>query len=286
MQNLTKKDRDNLIKLLQDGKDDVVKERAMKIFELEEAESQKEYELKYKGKSREEDIIADTLAAPLQEVRTFNSDNKFNDDWTNKLMFGDNLLVLKNLYENPIIKGKVKLIYIDPPFAVNKEFLGNKEQKAYQDKIIGAKFVEFTRKRLIFLRELLAEDGSIYVHLDPKKGHYIKIILDEIFGEENFRNEVIWSNESVSGFKSQANKFIRGHDVIFYYSKPGNPIFNKQFLMEFSEATIRRYDKIDKDGRRYKIYYENGKERRRFLEESAGKPIMDVWDRYSIISNS
>src|SRR3989338_2524500 len=82
----------------------------------------KEYELVYAGKAREEDIIADTLAAPLQEVRTFNSDQKF-DDWTNKLVFGDNLMVLKSLYENPEIKGKVKLIYIDPPFATKQDFM-------------------------------------------------------------------------------------------------------------------------------------------------------------------
>jgi len=101
--------------------------------------------------------------------------------------------------------------------------------------------------------------------------------LSEIFGDEAFRNEIIWSNETVSGFKSQANKFIRGHDTILYFAKGENPIFNKEFLQVFSEATVRRYDKIDPEGRRYKIYYEKGEERKQYLDESKGKPIMDVW---------
>lgn len=224
MQNLSKKDRDNLIKLLQDGKDDVAKERAMKIFELEEAESQKEYELKYKGKAREEDIIADTLAAPLQEVRTFNSDNKFDDDWTNKLIFGDNLLALKNLYEDPSIKGKVKLIYIDPPFGTGDKY-GFNENAAYSAKVVGARFVDFLRKRLVLLREILHEDGCIYVRMDYHFGHYVKIILDEIFGQENFQNEIV-----INRFKRQLaglNKFNVATDTLYFYSRSSNYEFNE-----------------------------------------------------------
>src|SRR3989344_2887469 len=205
MANVSKKDRDNLIKLLQKGKDIPGKYRDLLCGKKE---VQKEYELTYAGKAREEDIIADTLAAPLQEVRTFNSNNKFGDGWTNKLIFGDNLMALKNLYEDPKIKGKVKLIYIDPPFSVNKEFSGNQEQKAYQDKVIGAKFIEFTRKRLTFLKELLAEEGAIYVHLDEKKSHYIKVILDEMFEDNNFRREIVWDISVLSGFKTKASNWI------------------------------------------------------------------------------
>ncbi len=190
MQNISKKDRDNLIKLIQEGKD--IPEKYLDILSGKE-QTQKEYELTYAGKAREEDIIADTLAAPLQEVRTFNSDNKFDDGWTNKLIFGDNLMVLKNLYEDPKIKGKVKLIYIDPPFATKQDFM-NKEEKAYQDKIVGSKFLEFLRKRIVFLKELFADDGSFYIHLDWKKAHYVKVLLDEpgLFGETFFKNEIIW----------------------------------------------------------------------------------------------
>jgi site-specific DNA-methyltransferase (adenine-specific)/adenine-specific DNA-methyltransferase len=214
----------------------------------------KEYELTYAGKAREEDIIADTLAAPLQEVRTFNSDNKFDDGWTNKLIFGDNLMALKNLYEDPKIKGKVKLIYIDPPFAVNKEFSGNKEQKAYRDKIIGAKFVEFLRKRLIFLRELLHTNGSIYIHLDEKKSHYAKIICDEIFGEHKFQREIIWRIGWISGYKSAAKNWIRNHDTIFFYTNDPNPngfTFNKEYI-EYPKDYLRR-DGSKPEGRGYPI---------------------------------
>jgi site-specific DNA-methyltransferase (adenine-specific)/adenine-specific DNA-methyltransferase len=151
----------------------------------------KEYELTYASKSRKEDILSTTKAAPLQKVRTFNNGNKFADDWENKLILGDNLKVLKALSEDPNVRGKVKLINIDPPFATKRDFMKDLE-KAYADKVAGAQFIEFTRKRLLLMYEILSEDGQIYVHLDSKKGHYIKIILDEIFGEHNFRNEIIW----------------------------------------------------------------------------------------------
>ena len=157
----------------------------------------KEYELVYAGKGRKEEILSTTKAAPLQKVRTFNSGNKFEDDWENKLILGDNLKVLKSLADNSEIKGKVKLIYIDPPFATKKDFMKNAE-KAYSDKVTGSAFIEFIRKRLILMNELLADDGQIYVHLDSKKGHYIKTILDEIFGEHNFRNEIIWCQKMTS----------------------------------------------------------------------------------------
>src|SRR2546428_10957980 len=85
----------------------------------------------------------------------------------------------------------IRLVYIDPPFATKREFRGSKDQQAYQDKIAGAEFLESLRKRLVVLKELLSNDGSIYVHLDQKKMHYVKVILDEIFGENNFRNTII-----------------------------------------------------------------------------------------------
>src|SRR3989338_8658170 len=212
---ITKKDRDNLIKLLQEKKD--IPEKYQDLL-CGKKEVQKEYELVYAGKAREEDIIADTLAAPLQEVRTFNSDNKFDDDWTNKLIFGDNLMALKNLYEDPKIKGKVKLIYIDPPFATKQDFM-TKEEKAYQDKVAGSRFLEFIRKRAIFLRELLDEDGAIFVHLDQRKSHYVKVLLDELFIETNFCNEIIW--HFIKGASSKSS-FGKKHQTIFLYAKNKN----------------------------------------------------------------
>jgi site-specific DNA-methyltransferase (adenine-specific)/adenine-specific DNA-methyltransferase len=194
-------------------------------------ETKKEYELTYEGKERDEDILADTMAVPLQPVKTFGNGN---GGWTNKLIFGDNLQVLKALMDDPEVydkdtgRGKVRLIYIDPPFATRQEFRGSQDQKAYQDKIVGVQFLEFLRKRLIFLRELLTDDGSIYVHLDWKKVHYVKSLMDEIFGENNFIREIIWRIGWVSGFKSVADNWVRNHDTLLYYGKnKDRVIFNK-----------------------------------------------------------
>lgn len=217
-------------------------------------ESKKEYELVYGGKEREEDIIAETMAVPLQPVKTLGKDGN-NNEWVNKLIFGDNLQVLKTLYNDPEIKGHVKLIYIDPPFATKQEFSGSKEQKAYQDKLVGAQFLEFLRKRLVLLREILADDGSIYVHLDWKKVHYVKTLMDEIFGEQNFIREIIWRIGWVSGFKSVANNWIRNHETILFYAKDsGNFTFNKVYLP-----------------------YPAGYERWGGRPKGKGLPIEDVW---------
>jgi len=269
MAKISKKDRDNLIKLLQEGGEIPAKYRDI-LCNTEEVS--KEYELTYAGKTREEDIIADTLAAPLQEVRTFNSDNKFDDEWTNKLIFGDNLMALKNLYEDPKIKGKVKLIYIDPPFATRQDFMKD-EEKAYKDKIIGSKFLEFVRRRLVFLKGLMAPDSLIYVHLDYKKGHYIKVLLDEIFDEPNFVNEIIAKKEAGQRVETY---FPRKHDTIYSYSKNSNFLFNPndQALREkYSELAIKMHFKhVDKNGRKYRLY-PSGK---KFYEDE-GKLVDDVW---------
>ena len=222
MPKLSKKERERIIQLLESGEELPIDYKHV-LF----PPKKKEYELVYTGKEREGDILADTMAVPLQPVKTF---GKNGNGWTNKLIFGDNLQVMKSLLDDPDVKGLVKLIYIDPPFATKQEFRGSQDQKAYQDKIAGAKFVEFLRKRLIFLRELLADDGSIYIHLDWKKAHYIKTILDEVFHENNFRNEIIWHYRTGNISKKQ---FQRKHDVVFLYSKGNNPIFNPQEIKEY-----------------------------------------------------
>src|SRR3990172_9835701 len=157
----------------------------------------REYELVYYGKDREENIIADTMAVPLQPVSTF---GKNGETWHNMLIFGDNLQAMKTLLfmkdKGQLVNADgtpgIRLIYIDPPFATKQEFRGSKDQKAYQDKIAGAMFVEFLRKRLVLLKELLSDDGSIFVHMDMRKQHYVKLVLDELFGENSFINEIIW----------------------------------------------------------------------------------------------
>jgi site-specific DNA-methyltransferase (adenine-specific)/adenine-specific DNA-methyltransferase len=271
MNNLSKKDRDNLIKILQEGGEIPAKYRDILIGK---EDAPKEYELTYAGKAREEDIIADTLAAPLQEVRTFNSDNKFDDGWTNKLIFGDNLMALKNLYEDPIIKGKVKLIYIDPPFATKQDFM-TKEEKAYQDKVAGSKFLEFIRKRIIFLKELLNQDGALFIHLDQRKSHYVKVLLDELFIETNFCNEIIW--HFIKGASSKSS-FGKKHQTIFLYARNKNnfEMNLKDVVIPYNPETIARANRGEA---RYQV---SGEE----LEES-GKNPGDVWsDLFPVQGNS
>ena len=207
----------------------------------------KEYELTYAGKERKEDIIAQTMATPLQKIKSFGEKK---EQWSNKLIFGDNLQVLKTIYEDQRSKNeldtrdKIKLIYIDPPFATRKDFMAN-EEKVYGDKVLGAEFLEFLRERLVLAREILADDGSIYVHLDQKKGHYIKVLLDEIFRENNFRNEIIWHYRTGGSSKTS---WSQKHDTILFYSKKDNWIFNTQKEKAYTKSKSRKAGIVDYGG--------------------------------------
>ena len=248
---------------------------------------QEEYELTYAGKMRREDILAGedgTLPVPLQLERVFNGKEHpaFEDGWKNMIVFGDNLQFLKTINENkdPLIKdkvkGKVKLIYIDPPFATQDEFQNKDGAKAYSDKKKGSEFLEFIRRRLILAKEILSEDGSIYVHLDEKMADYIKAIMDEIFGKNNYRRQIIWFMKTSSGYKTKAENWIRGHDVILYYTKSLNFIFNKQFILDYKKEYLNRFKKVDENGRRYRDDRSGGA--RQYLDELKGIALNDVWD--------
>lgn len=186
-------------------------------------------------------------------------------------MFGDNLQFLKTINENkdPIIKdkvkGKVKLIYIDPPFATQDEFQNKEGAKAYNDKKRGAEFLEFLRRRLILAREILADDGSIYVHIDQKMGHYVKIIMDEVFGKNKFKNEIAWHYSSGGNPK---DRFKKNHDYILFYSKNDNAIFN---IQKQPPSNPDRYNLVDENGRKYMINYN----KKYYLDE--GNDADDVW---------
>jgi site-specific DNA-methyltransferase (adenine-specific)/adenine-specific DNA-methyltransferase len=190
-------------------------------------EAKKEYELVYADKEREEDILVNTMAVPVQKVKTFRN-GRAGNGWTNILVFGDNLQVLKTLLEMKH-EGKlknanglpgIKLIYIDPPFSTKQDFRGSQDQKAYQDKIAGAKFLEFLRKRLVFLKELLSLDGGMFVHLDYRKKHYVKALMDEIFDENNFRNEIAVSRVKKNiRERERVKKLNEEFDTILFYSR-------------------------------------------------------------------
>lgn len=193
-------------------------------FDYKELDKYKIPIIEYAGKRTESIILTQAAitggAAPLQIIRSFANDK--NGDWKNLIVQGDNLQFLKTCYLNqdPLIKGKVKgkvkLVCIDPPFATKSDFQSKDGATSYSDKIESSEFLENIRERLIYIKEILAADGSIYVHLDWKKGHYVKVIMDEIFGDENFRNEIIWCYTAPS---HPASNFPRKHDVILFYSK-------------------------------------------------------------------
>ncbi len=252
MRKLSEQEIERIVSLLKEGKP-LPEDYKSVLFD-----TKKEYELIYADKEREEDILADTIAVPLQRVKTFRN-GKDGNGWTNMLIFGDNLQVLKTLLQMKE-KGKLKnadgtpgvrLVYIDPPFATKQEFRGSQDQKAYQDKIAGARFLEFLRKRLVFLRELLSEDGSIYVHLDWKKGHYVKTIMDEVFGEQNFLNQITWKRYAAHSLSTQRYDAIS--DYILLYAKNASSVNLKPQLQQLSDENIEiRFPYIEKEtGRRY-----------------------------------
>lgn len=216
----------------------------------------REYELTYAGKEREEEIIAGTLAVPLQPVRTFGQVTG-EDAWRNMIIFGDNLQAMKTLLEmkqagrllNADGTPGVRLVYIDPPFASQQEFRGSQDQKAYQDKVYGARFIEFLRNRLVLIREILSPDGSVFVHLDYRKSHYTKVVLDEIFGEDKFRSEIIWKRTDAHNDTKGIGKI---HDTILHYSRTSQSIWNPIFtpLSENTADNWYRYTE-ESSGRRY-----------------------------------
>jgi len=204
---------------------------------------------------RREEVIARTPAAPWQLVRQYGDDRPFEDEWQNLLVWGDNLLALRELLADQQgadrygTRGKIRLVYIDPPFATRKDFMKDKE-KAYRDKVLGAQFIEFLRRRLILLREVLAEDGSIFVHLDWKKGHYIKAVLDEVFDESHFVTEIIW-RRTTAHYTAQRFAFV--HDSIFQYSRGDRFVFNKPDISHSNRYLAAKYRHREPDGRLFRL---------------------------------
>lgn len=220
----------------------------------------KEYRLVYEGKLTREEVLAQTPAAPWQLVRSFCDERPFEDGWQNLLVWGDNLLAMRELLADQRgpnrfgTRDKIKLVYIDPPFATRQDFMKDKE-KAYRDKVAGSKFLEFLRRRLILLRELLADDGSIYVHLDTKKSHYVKAILDEVFGESNFRNEIVWKRQSAkSGAFDGLAQYGRIHETLLFYTKSENVVWN-QCYSAYSSTYVSTWYKFTEPGssRRFRL---------------------------------
>jgi DNA modification methylase len=217
--------------------------------------------------------------------------------WTNKLIWGDNKLILSSLKNGAMREeieknGGIKLIYIDPPFDVGADFsmdieIGDDtftkrpnvlEELAYHDTWgKGAdSFIAMIYERLILMRDLLADDGSIYVHCDYRVNTFVRLVLDEVFGKEQFLNEITWSYGAGGNPQSF---FPRKHDTIYWYKKGENNLFSKDgniMRVPYDESTLStHYKNVDESGRRYRIQTVNGKDYKTYADE--GKLVTDVW---------
>ena len=195
---------------------------------------------------------------------------------------------------------KVDLVYIDPPFASGADYakkvyirqnpkiaqaieqaqieMGEDfqsfEEKMYGDIWNKEDYLNWMYENLMAIKSIMSENASIYVHLDWHIGHYVKILMDEVFGEENFQNQLIWK---YFGPTSTKRNYPKKHDMIYFYTKNEDYCFNfEACLVEYDEKAIKRYDKTDEDGRKYKLYYDkDGTERKAYM--NGGTPT-DIFD--------
>lgn len=207
-------------------------------------------QLTYPNKKSTEEIL--TLAE--------NYNLSMNDCNLPTLFFGDNFKVLSYLLNNGF-KNKIDLIYIDPPYNTEQDFTlsfdrvstisrSKTDILAYRDNWTINEYLEFIRERLILMRELLSEQGSIYVHIDSKMGHYLKIIMDEIFGIENFKNDIARIKSNPKNFSRRA--FGNEKDMVLFYAKNAKKnIFNQITVPLTDDEKQVMFEKIDENGRRY-----------------------------------
>ncbi len=214
--------------------------------------------LRYPGKISKEELYRKIEPVELAIVKEFMKGRPLLDDgWRNMLILGDNLRVLRTLLNDKRIRGKVRLIYIDPPFGTGSVFRGKRhvsasltDEVAYQDMPLSPEYLEFLRRRLILLHDILAEDGSIYVHIDVDAVHYVKVIMDEIFGIENFINDIARVKCNPKNFERKAYGNIRD-SILFYAKNYSRHVWNDPREPYTEEDIKRLFPKVDKDGRRY-----------------------------------
>lgn len=221
-----------------------------------------------------------------QSIKT--DEIELNKDFTNQLIHGDVLSACAYLKDKDI---KIDLVYIDPPFAsganyAKKIYLRNGNKTEFENSnVIGEEvmygdiwqkedYLNWLYERLLVIKEVMSETASIYVHLDWHIGHYAKILMDEIFGEENFRREIIWNKNNASGGKAGANNWITTHDTIFYYTKNDEAYFDKQYIPYTDEYIAERFVHSDKDGK----YRLQGDDRKQYLSDSKGVSVTSVWE--------
>lgn len=204
-------------------------------------------ELSYKGKIPKQAVLEGNVAKFSEKINECQS----------LLVQGDNLAAMRALLKTKI---RFDLCYIDPPFATGNTFHTSDERiatiskskndkLAYSDELKGADFIEFIRQRAILIRELLTDKGSFYLHIDYKIGHYVKAVLDEVFGVENFRNDITRIKCNPKNFSRKA--FGNVKDLVLFYTKSKNSIWNEPKESLTSADIEKLFKKIDSVGRRY-----------------------------------
>jgi adenine-specific DNA-methyltransferase len=216
-----------------------------------------DYSITYAGKKSVDQILAAAKRPP--SFRSWISDG--NRECSNRFYLAENLGVLGALIADPVVSGKVRLVYIDPPYGTEQAFRGRYSTHAYDDRLAGAAYLEVIRERLILIRELLADDGSIYVHLDNAMAAPIKVILDEVFGPGNFRN---WITRKKSNSKNFTRRqYGNMQDYILFYSKGRAPVWNRPLEDGRIYTFEQRFPKVESStGRRYALVPIHAKGRR------------------------
>ena len=200
------------------------------------------FSLTYLGKSSSEEILATQPGTyrPLKDPR----------EGENRLYHAENLQVLASLLREPEWKEQIKLVYIDPPFATSSAFKSSEMEHAYNDHLVGPEYIEELRKRLIMIHRLLSNEGSLYVHLDGRMIFHAKIILDEIFGTQNFRNLITRRKSNPKNYTRKTYGNIS--DYILFYTKSKTYTWNRSVIPWNEETSKKEYQYIDESGRRYK----------------------------------
>ena len=198
--------------------------------------------LEYEGKVPVDDI----LAMPPSQYRASTTYHGH----PNRLYHDDNLPVLSSLCQDYAVKGHVKLIYIDPPFATEASFESRARMHAYDDDLVGASYVEALRQRLVLIHTLLSEDGSLYLHLDGRMVFHMRIILDEVFGADNFRNCITRRKCNPKNYTRKTYGNIS--DYILFYTKGCDYVWNRPMERWDDTRIAKEYQCVDDQGRRYK----------------------------------
>ena len=199
-------------------------------------------QLDYAGKKS----LVEVLAIPPQPLVPL-----WKPQGDNQLIFAENLGALSALAENELIFGQVKLIYIDPPFATQSQFYSRRGVYAYDDLLHGAEFVELLRERLIWLHHLLANEGSLYLHIDERMVSYARVILDEVFGSSGYRNCI--TRQKCNPKNYTRNTYGNISDYILFYTKSNTSTWHRPLEAWTKEKAAKEYQCIEPEtGRRYK----------------------------------